>query len=451
MSLDDIWKKTVEALESKINHSVYMLLIKQIAPVSLDESTLYLKIPGTMSMSYLAEHKEEIEEAVSEILGIKIDVVAIQDESPETIDAKASRKQSAALEKPAEPPHPSRIGAAPHLNPKYTFDNFVRGSTNQIAYSAARAVAEAPGNVYNPLFFYGGVGIGKTHLMQAIGHYIASTRPNLIIAYKTTNWFIHEFTTSIRENRMHDFRNHYHKIDVLLLDDIQFIEGKEATQEEFHQIFNDFYERKKQVVLTCDRPPKDLPKIEDRIISRLSWGLVCDIQQPDFETRVSIIRNKLDIEGNYLPEDIINYIAEYIRTDIRMLEGALNRLFAYSKVSGKEINLESAERIIKDISPESKKEAVTVQKIVKIVANHYNLDAAAVLGKSRKKELALARSVAMYLAYDITKLPQSSIGNEFSGRDHSTVIYSLEKIRSEMESDPEFKKTIQYLKDRITG
>ncbi|HPI78761.1 MAG TPA: chromosomal replication initiator protein DnaA, partial [bacterium] len=312
MSLDDIWKKTVEALESKINHSVYMLLIKQIAPVSLDESTLYLKIPGTMSMSYLAEHKEEIEEAVSEILGIKIDVVAIQDESPETIDAKASRKQSAALEKPAEPPHPSRIGAAPHLNPKYTFDNFVRGSTNQIAYSAARAVAEAPGNVYNPLFFYGGVGIGKTHLMQAIGHYIASTRPNLIIAYKTTNWFIHEFTTSIRENRMHDFRNHYHKIDVLLLDDIQFIEGKEATQEEFHQIFNDFYERKKQVVLTCDRPPKDLPKIEDRIISRLSWGLVCDIQQPDFETRVSIIRNKLDIEGNYLPEDIINYIAEYI-------------------------------------------------------------------------------------------------------------------------------------------
>ncbi len=451
MSLDDIWKKTVEALESKINHSVYMLLIKQIAPVSLDENTLYLKIPGTMSMSYLAEHKGEIEDAVSEILGIDIDVVAIQDEAPETTDTKASRKQSAAPEKPSEPAHSTRVGAAPHLNPKYTFDNFVRGSTNQIAYSAARAVAEAPGNVYNPLFFYGGVGIGKTHLMQAIGHYIASTRPNLIIAYKTTNWFIHEFTTSIRENRMHDFRNHYHKIDVLLLDDIQFIEGKEATQEEFHQIFNDFYERKKQVVLTCDRPPKDLPKIEDRIISRLSWGLVCDIQQPDFETRVSIIRNKLDVEGNFLPEDIINYIAEYIRTDIRMLEGALNRLFAYSKVSGKEINLESAERIIKDISPDNKKEAVTVQKIVKIVANHYNLDAAAVLGKSRKKELALARSVAMYLAYDITKLPQSSIGNEFSGRDHSTVIYSLEKIRSEMESDPEFKKTIQYLKDRITG
>jgi len=451
MSLDDIWKKTVEALESKINHSVYMLLIKQIAPVSLDENTLYLKIPGTMSMSYLAEHKGEIEEAVSEILGIEIDVVAIQDESPETIDAKAPRKQSAATEKPAEQSHPSRVGAAPHLNPKYTFDNFVRGSTNQIAYSAARAVAEAPGNVYNPLFFYGGVGIGKTHLMQSIGHYIASTRPNLIIAYKTTNWFIHEFTTSIRENRMHDFRNHYHKIDVLLIDDIQFIEGKEATQEEFHQIFNDFYERKKQVVLTCDRPPKDLPKIEDRIISRLSWGLVCDIQQPDLETRVSILRNKLDLEGNYLPEDIINYIAEYIKTDIRMLEGALNRLFAYSKVSGKEINLESAERIIKDISPDSKKEAVTVQKIVKIVANHYNLDATAVLGKSRKKELALARSVAMYLSYDITKLPQSSIGNEFSGRDHSTVIYSLEKIRSEMESDPEFKKTIQHLKDRITG
>jgi chromosomal replication initiator protein len=449
MSLDDIWKKTVEALESKINHSVYMLLIKQISPVSLDENTLYLKIPGTMSMSYLAEHKGEIEETVSELLGVAIDVVAIQDEPPESA-AEKTRKPSSIAEKPVETPQP-RLGAAPHLNPKYTFDNFVRGSTNQIAYSAARAVAEAPGNVYNPLFFYGGVGLGKTHLMQAIGHYIASTRPGLIISYKTTNWFIHEFTTSIRENRMHDFRNHYHKIDVLLLDDIQFLEGKEATQDEFHQIFNDFYERKKQVVLTCDRPPKDLPKIEDRIISRLSWGLVCDIQQPDFETRVSIIRNKLEIDGNYLPEDIINYIAEFIRTDIRMLEGALNRLFAYSKVSGKEINLESAEKIIRDISPESKKEAVSVQKIIKLVADHYNLDAASVIGKSRKKELALARSVAMHLSYEITKLPLSSIGKEFSGRDHSTVIYSCEKIKSEIESDPEFKKTIQFLKDRITS
>ncbi|HOC93557.1 MAG TPA: chromosomal replication initiator protein DnaA [bacterium] len=451
MSLDDIWKKTVDALESKLNHSVYMLLIKRIVPVSLDENILYLKIPGTMNISYFAEHKGTIDDTVSEILGMETDVVAIQDETPESAAEKASRKPSAMIEKQSDAQRPPRLGAAPHLNPKYTFENFVRGSTNQIAYEAARAAAEAPGNVYNPLFFYGGVGIGKTHLMQAIGHYIASTHPNLIISYKTTNWFIHEYTTAIRENRMHDFRNHYHRIDVLLLDDIQFIEGKESTQEEFHQIFNDFYERKKQVVLTCDRPPKELPRIADRLISRLSWGLVCDIQQPDFETRVSIIRNKLDIEGNYLPEDIINYIAEYIRTDIRMLEGALNRLFAYSKVSGKEISLESAEKIIKDISPDSKKEAVSVQKIVKIVANHYNLDAAAVLGKSRKKELALARSVAMYLAYDITKLPQSSIGNEFSGRDHSTVIYSLEKIRSEMESDPEFKKTIQYLKDRITG
>jgi len=277
------------------------------------------------------------------------------------------------------------------------------------------------------------------------------TKPNLIVEYNTSDAFIHEFMTCIREKRLHEFRNHYQRLDVLLLDDVQFLEGKDRTQYEFFHIFNDFYEKKKQIVVTCDRLPKDIPTMEDRLTSRLSWGLVCDIQPPDFETRLSILRKKVETDNYFVADDVLNYVANTITTNIRNLEGALNRIIAYSKLMNQEITMELAEKIISDIAPERDPEKITVAEIIKVVSKHYNIEPDEVTGKRRKKEVVLPRSVAMYLARDLTRLSLSTIGSEFGGRDHTTVIYTCEKIEKEMASDPNFKKTVENLKQKIKG
>ncbi len=450
MSVDEIWKRATELLEGKLNRPVFEMLVKRIAPLTLEDDTLYINIPGSLSMEYLRDYQDVIEETLSNLLKSDVKIVAMQEEEP---SAAAPAKAAA----PARPPEQKADSAAltkktaPFLNPRYTFDTFVVGGNNQLCYNASLTAAEAPGRAYNPLFIYGGVGLGKTHLMQAIGHYVAVTKPNLIVEYNTSDAFIHEFMTCIREKRLHEFRNHYQRLDVLLLDDVQFLEGKDRTQYEFFHIFNDFYEKKKQIVVTCDRLPKDIPTMEDRLTSRLSWGLVCDIQPPDFETRLSILRKKVETDNYFVADDVLNYVANTITTNIRNLEGALNRIIAYSKLMNQEITMELAEKIISDIAPERDPEKITVAEIIKVVSKHYNIEPDEVTGKRRKKEVVLPRSVAMYLARDLTRLSLSTIGSEFGGRDHTTVIYTCEKIEKEMASDPNFKKTVENLKQKIKG
>lgn len=449
MSVDEIWKRATEVLERKLNRPAFELLVRRIVPVSLDEGILYINIPGSLSMEYLREYEGVIADTISSLVKTEVKIVAMQEEAP--MEPPEAEPAPAAPAPPLKTEIAPFKKAAPFLNPRYTFDTFVVGSTSLLCYNASLSVAEAPGRAYNPLFIYGGVGLGKTHLLQAIGHYIVATKPNLIVEYNTSHAFIQEFMSCIREKRMHDFSAHYQKIDVLLVDDVQFLEGKDRTQYEFFHIFNDFYEKKKQMVVTCDRLPKDIPTMEDRLTSRLSWGLVCDIQPPDFETRLLILKKKLESDGHQISETVLEYIASTIKSNIRLLEGALTRIIAYSKLVDKEITMELAEKIMQDIAPGRDPEVITVGEIIKVVSHHFGSNPEEVTGKRRKKEVVLPRMVAMYLARDLTKLSLSVIGKEFGGRDHTTVIYSCEKVVREMAGDQAFKKTVDGLRDKIKG
>jgi chromosomal replication initiator protein len=452
MPLDEVWKKAVEILERKLNRPAFELLVKRIVPVSLDEGTLYINIPGTLSMEYLREYQDIIEETVSALKKRPVGIVAMQEEAPaETPVAELPKPSHAELSHtPKSEPAPYKK-TAPFLNPKYTFDKFVVGASNQLCHNAALSVAEAPGRAYNPLFIYGGSGLGKTHILQAVGHYIAATKPNLTVEYTSTDAFIQEVINCMREKRAHDLRAHYNRIDVLLIDDVHFLEGKDRTQYEFFHIFNEFYEKKKQMVMTCDMLPKDIPTMEDRLTSRLSWGLVCDIQPPDYETRLLILKKKLETDGFFVSEEVIDYVATTIKSHVRNLEGALNRIIAYSKLVDRDITMELAEKIIQDIAPGRDPDAITVGEIIKIVSKHFSADPDEITGKRRKKEIVLPRMVAMFLARDLTKMSLSTIGSEFGGRDHTTVIYSCEKVERDMAQDPAFKKTVAGLREKIKG
>ncbi len=438
----------MEILEGKLNRPAFEMLARRIVPIAVNENTFYMNVPRSMQTDMLKEYQETIEEALSSIIGAEIKINAMVDEEehaepappPPAIPVPEPKKDIAVSKK-----------TAPFLNPRYTFDLFVVGSNNQLAHNAALAVAEAPGRAYNPLYLFGGTGLGKTHLMQAIGHYIAATKPNLIVEYTTTEAFTNEYLNCIRENRLHEFKNHYLKLDILLIDDIQFFERKVGTMYEFFHIFNDFYEKKKQLVITSDRLPKDIPTMEDRLVSRLNWGLICDIQPPDYETRISILKKRCEIENHQVKDEILAYIASAITANIRNLEGALNRVVAYAKFKKQDITIELAQEIISDIAPERSPDSVTVSDIISAVSKHFGIDTSDITGQRRKKEEVRSRSIAMYLAKNLTNLTLSAIGAEFGGRDHTTVLYSYEKIAKEIETDPNFRKIIENLKQKIKG
>ena len=442
----------MEELESKLNTPIIEMLVKRIIPVSLNEDTFYITIPGMLPMEYLYDSQSVIEETVSAIANRQIKIVAMHDQTQPAPSLPQPARQAPVPEhKPEATAYAKKT--APFLNPRYTFDTFVVGGNNMLCYNACLAVAEAPGRAYNPLYIYGAAGLGKTHLMQAIGHYIASTKPNLLVEYTTSEAFTNEFMACIREKRLHEFKSHFLRLDALLLDDIQFLENRDRTQYEFFHIFNDFYEKKKQIIIASDRLPKDIPTMEDRLTSRLNWGLVCDIQEPDFETRLSILRKRCEIDKHFVKDEILVYIATTITTNIRNLEGALTRMAAYSKFKYKdqEITMELAEEIISDIAPEKDPETITINEIIKVVSRNFGIDPGEITGQRRKKEFVYARSIAMFLAKSMTNMTLNAIGDEFGGRDHTTVIYSCDKIAKEIETDPGLKKTIENLKQKIKG
>jgi chromosomal replication initiator protein len=327
------------------------------------------------------------------------------------------------------------------LNPKYTFEGFVVGSSNQFAHAAARAVAEIPSKSYNPLFIYGGVGLGKTHLMHAIGHYILARQKRLNVLYISTDRFINEMINAIRFDRLPAFRQKYRAIDVLLIDDIQFIAGKDRTQEEFFHIFNALHDAQKQIVISSDCPPRQIPTIEERLHSRFEWGLIADIQSPDIETKIAILRKKAEAERVELPENVALFIASKVKTNIRELEGSLIRLIAYASLTGRDIDLPLAQETLRDLLHTEEK-SVTTEMIQKFVADHYSLKISELKAKNNSKSIAVPRQIAMYLTKSLTGASLPEIGKDFGGKHHSTVIHSIRKIDDLRKQDPDFDRLI---------
>ncbi|MCG8254766.1 chromosomal replication initiator protein DnaA, partial [Clostridioides difficile] len=335
--------------------------------------------------------------------------------------------------------------------PKYTFDTFVIGNSNRFAHAACVAVAESPAKAYNPLFLYGGVGLGKTHLMHAIGHHIVSQKKDSKVVYVSSEKFTNELINSIKDDKNEEFRNKYRNVDVLLIDDIQFIAGKERTQEEFFHTFNTLHEANKQIIISSDRPPKDIPTLEDRLRSRFEMGLITDIQAPDFETRIAILRKKAQLERIDVPNEVMSYIAKNIKSNIRELEGALTRVVAYSSLSNRVISFDLATEALKDIITTSKNEEINVLRIKEKVSSVFNLKMEDFNSKKRTRSIAYPRQIAMYLTRELTDLSLPKIGEEFGGRDHTTVIHAHDKVSKDIEESEEIKTKIDKIISDLKG
>lgn len=339
-----------------------------------------------------------------------------------------------------------------HLNPKYTFDTFIVGSNNKFAQAAALAVAESPGEAYNPLFIYGGAGLGKTHLMHSIAHFIIEHNEKSKVLYVTSEEFTNELIETIRNGNnsaMTKFREKYRNIDVLLVDDIQFIIGKESTQEEFFHTFNSLHSAKKQIIISSDKPPKDMEILEERFRSRFEWGLIADITLPDYETRMAILHKKEEMDGYNINEEVIKYIANNIKSNIRELEGAFNKVMASAKLEQKDVTLELAEQALKDIISPDEKRVITPEYIISIVAEHYNVTTADLCGNKRSSKIVIPRQVAMYLCRELTSTPLKSIGKSLGNRDHTTIMHGIEKMEKEISTDSNLNNTIDILKKKI--
>ncbi len=444
-NIDDLWGKTLEIIEKKISKPSFETWLKSTKAVSLNGKTLIVEAPNEFAREWLdGNYKEILTEILYDIVGENMTLKFVTPDSnlDEQMEMSAPERKFAKRETTPE-------SAKSMLNPKYTFDTFVIGSGNRFAHAASLAVAEAPAKAYNPLFIYGGVGLGKTHLMHAIGHYVLEHNPMAKVAYLTSEKFTNEFINAIRDNRPDDFRNKYRKVDILLIDDIQFLAGKESTQEEFFHTFNTLHEENKQIVISSDRPPREIPTLEDRLRSRFEWGLITDITPPDLETRIAILRKKAKAEGLDIPNEVMLYIANQIDSNIRELEGALIRVVAYSSLENKDITPDLAAEALKSIIPNSKPKVITIHEIQKVVSEHYGIKMEDFAAKKRTKSIAFPRQIAMYLSRELTDSSLPKIGEEFGGRDHTTVIHAHEKISKLIKSDPEFEKQIKELENKI--
>lgn len=447
--LGELWNQTLKVIETKISKPSFETWLKSTQISSLAGDTIIVVAPNEFARDWLnSRYLNIIQDALYEIIGEKLEIkVTIPSSTQEDEDPLLENLQYNAMNNNI--PINSENELVSRLNPKYIFDTFVIGSGNRFAHAASLAVAEAPAKAYNPLFIYGGVGLGKTHLMQAIGNYVIEHNINSKVLYISSEKFTNEFINSIRDNKTVEFRNKYRNIDVLLIDDIQFLAGKEQTQEEFFHTFNALHDANKQIIISSDRPPKEIPTLEDRLRSRFEWGLITDIQPPDLETRIAILKKKARAEKLDIPDNVINYIANQINTNIRELEGALIRIVAYSSLINKDMNVELAAEALKDIIPSAQPRMISIELIQQIVAKYYNIKIEDIIGKKRNQSIVLPRQIAMYLTRELTDNSLPKIGDEFGGRDHSTVIHSYDKIKNQSEIDDNLKNTIQNLIKKI--
>ena len=427
----------------------------EISPVSFDTwmrplevfavegNVLYILVPSEqMALSYITKkYYLPLKVAIAEITGIEYDIEFILPETARTLNIKKPTKKVSSLN-----------GSNSNLNPNYTFETFVVGNNNRFAQSAALAVAESPGESYNPLYIYGGPGLGKTHLMHSIGHFILDQNPNAKVIYVTSEEFTNEVIESIRNGNassMTKFRDKYRKVDVLMIDDIQFIIGKESTQEEFFHTFNALQTQGKQIILTSDKPPKEMETLEERIRSRFEWGLMADIGVPDYETRMAILRKKAESDHFEIADEILNYIANNIKSNVRELEGALNKLLAYNNLVNTSITMEIAEKELQNFITPDKPKEITPQLIIEVVTEHFHISMDQMISKSRSSDIAKPRQIAMFLCKNMTDIPLDTIGSFLGGRDHSTIIHGIKKINEEYENNDSTRALIDTIKKKI--
>ncbi len=444
-NIADLWNAVLANIEKKISKPSFDTWLKSTKAHSLKGDLLVITAPNEFARDWLEERYSQLisgilYEITGEELSIKFIIPHHQQDDGEEITSPPKK-----VKKDDEhSDFPSGI-----LNKKHTFDTFVIGSGNRFAHAASLAVAEAPAKAYNPLFIYGGVGLGKTHLMHAIGHYVLEHNPSAKVVYLSSEKFTNEFINSIRDNKAESFRNKYRNVDILLIDDIQFLAGKESTQEEFFHTFNALHEESKQIIISSDRPPREIPTLEDRLRSRFEWGLITDITPPDLETRIAILRKKAKAEGLDIPNEVMLYIANQIDSNIRELEGALIRVVAYSSLINKDINADLASEALKDIIPSSKPRVITIHEIQKIVGEQYSIKLEDFKAKKRTKSVAFPRQIAMYLSRELTDYSLPKIGEEFGGRDHTTVIHAHEKISKLLQTDSTLQRQMKELHELL--
>ena len=438
--IEEHWQEILQRVKEdcELLDVSYNMWLKPLQVYKYENGTLYILV----SLEEIAiniinkKYSFPIKSAVAEITGISCEIRFIQ------------QKDIAEMEEVSSYNNTSSVFEA-NLNKEYTFDTFVVGSNNQFAYAASLAVAESPGTIYNPLFLYSGVGLGKTHLMHSIAHFIMKTNPSMRVLYVTSETFTNEVIEAIRNgnnNSMRDFREKYRNIDVLLIDDVQFIIGKESTQEEFFHTFNTLYGEKKQIIISSDKPPKDMDILEDRIRSRFEWGLICDISSPNYETRMAILRKKQEMEGYTVGNDVIEYIASNIKSNIRELEGALTKIKAYSNLVKQDVNLELAEQVLKDIISPNEKKVVTPEIIINMVAEQFEITPADIIGNKRSSKIVYPRQIAMYLCRTMLDIPLTQVGSYIGNRDHTTVIHGINKIQDDLKTSEQTQKVIATLK-----
>ncbi len=441
MNLEEIWNSSLSKIEGRIGSSVFDLWFKPIKISSIKDQTVTLEIPNRF-------FKEWIEDSYPNLIKDSLETVVGY---PVTLKYRVEEKQDTTQKKIINQLENKRIRLANkgvYLNPKYTFENFITGNSNQFAHAAAIAVAESPGKTYNPLFIYGGVGLGKTHLMHSIGNKVMNGKHDVSVLYVSSEQFTNEVVSAIRHEKMSDLKEKYRNLDLLLLDDVQFIANKTATQEEFFYTFNALYEKQKQIVISCDRPPKEISDVTDRLRSRFNMGLIADIQPPDIETKIAIIGKKSEMMGKKIPEDVAHYLASKIKSNIRELEGSLIRIAAQSSLTGEEINIETTKKILKDIIQDDER-PITIESIQKTVCDFYNLKLTDIKARRRTKDIALPRQVAMYISKQITESSLNDIGKAFGGKDHATVIYACKQIEERRGRDETFNRMIENLLQKI--
>ena len=447
-SAEKIWSSAQEQLRSKLSADTYNMWFASLRATAIDSSHVTLEAANEFCEVWLKDNYSSLlQDALAIAAGrqLQIKFKSTPGTAPMTTAAAAA---PAKVKTPAVV-HERLANGDTHFNPKNTFDSFVVGNNNNFAYAAAKAVAEAPGKSYNPLFLYGGVGLGKTHLLHAIGQQVSATKKGARVAYLSSEKFTNEYIDGIQNNQLAKFRKKYRQTDVLLIDDIQFLAGKERIQEEFFHTFNALHEGHKQIVLTCDRPASEIQGLEHRLVSRFEWGLVTDLQPPDIEMRRAILNKKAQTMGVTLPEDVLDFLANRIRTNVRRLEGALIRVASYASLTGRKLSIEVVEGLLREILHEEGRFSISIEVIQKKVAEHFDIRLADMTSKRRPENIAFPRQIAMYLSRQMTESSLNTIGEAYGGRDHGTVLHACRLVKDRMEVDANVRQVVHYLEKQL--
>lgn len=438
-----IWAEALEIIREELTEVSFNTWVKTLEPGKIVNNNFYLIVQTDFYKDILINrYAALIQNSITQVTSIEYTIKFLVPGEGDSIEEEKKAK-----------PRVREVESYNNstLNPKYVFEEFVIGNSNRFAHAASLAVAESPAKAYNPLFIYGGVGLGKTHLMHAIGHYIKEQNSNAKVLYLSSEKFTNELINSIKDDKNVEFRNRYRNVDVLLVDDIQFIAGKERTQEEFFHTFNALHEANKQIIISSDRPPKEIPTLEERLRSRFEWGLTTDIQAPDFETRIAILRKKAEAENYVVNNEVYDFIARKIKSNIRELEGALTRVTAYSTLTNKEVSVELAHEALKDIISSSRPKQINIDMIKDVVAQHYSIQISDFESKRRTRSITYPRQVAMYLCRELTDLSLPKIGEGFGGRDHTTVIHAYDKISNDINDNIDFKNLVLSFRKTLTN